>query len=1139
MTPVTNHTITVTIDGVNRTGFLLADTLFLRSSIGNGSDVAEFELRDPAGSYAPADWDEVKVYVNGTAVFGGYIVQRAADSIGAGAAKRATWQVTCKDWSVLLDQALVNYRYMEVNDNGVVYHLFDNFLNGDGFNASLHVANVRDDIDINFEEISMREALNELAGRCGANWHIDPEKYVWWYAPDDPPAAPFAISQTPNNTTTFAPLEGSLGRSVDASQITNRVRVIGSESASTTLQTDSWTANGTDAVFGPLTKKPHSMWLVQYTVHTGGQDVNVSAYASQIGLEPDDSLLVDGGEETVLVNLDNRTVKITDVGGLLPKAGTQVTVKYYYSTPIEVVVDDAASQTAFGRVFEASVYDEGLTSPAEATEYGEQLLARYAFGRETIHFDITRYGLMPGQAITVTSSTMGLSGDYLIQELSLTTVAVGQDAFMVVCRVQAGALVQTLIETLQGSYSAGAGRLPARRTPGRLSNVSTDLGDVVAGRAIFTDGGTARFEWGEPNGATGVVVGLEDIEGNAYGAQYIYDGGTVKAKLGRLTGLPDVAGVTPTGWGLYTTNGYFSGQIVASEVVGGTITAATLNGGNINDGTIAAAQINGGTVTGMYIDGGTISGISIVGQTIEGAQIVGGTITSVLLDSSYITNGTIDSMAGSIGGFTIQNNLLWSNGGTIATGSVVNSSNPGAYLTADGLFGYGTAGMTFGLWSDPAKKPWFSSGTINNVVYEVYESGVIRTGPNVFADGGVQIDNSGVFGVNPITGAASLLLENGDRLLLEDGINGVELYGIRFALDSTTGKLFADDAYITGEIHARTGKFTGTVDSAYIVGGTITGSKLIGAEIIGQIISGSDLVGGTITGIPIADAGITNVSLGTSLILGGTMTAAQVVGGTVTGGVFTGGTVSQGTISAALISGGTVSGALISGGTFSGGTTSGGTISAARINGGTVSGALISGGTFSGGTTSGGTISAARVNGGTVSGGIVSGGSINSAEYTNSTTGLSIGTSGISFANAAPGAGREIRWYDGTIIVGRISATYSGGATSYAEHIGLNNNHTGNNKVTYVYDGTFYNSYVQLTPYSWTFKAIADDSTYPTVTIGTAAVTTFCNVRPADSTYNNTLGDSTHGWRYLYLYDGTDEWRISINTGGTLIATKV
>lgn len=1079
MPPVT-HTITVKINNVDRSNLLLRDSLFVRSGISNSIDVAEFDLRDPAGAFTPEDWDEVEISVNGTEIFGGYIIQRDGDSIGAGSDKRPLWHVTCKDRSILLDRVIVNRRFWGTSDKGIISTLFGLYLSGEGFSVGDHTQQIRADIDINFEEVTFREALNELAARAGAKWHIGPDGKVYWYSIDTPADAPFDISQTPNNTTTFAPLESTLKRSVDSSQIINRVRVIGAEAASTVLQVDQWTANGSDDTFGPLTKKPHSIWLVEYTVDTGGGNlVNVSAYASQIGIAPGDALIADGGTYTVVADLENRTVKITDIDNAVPANGTTVAVKYYYTTPIEVTRDDTDSQTQFGRVFETSIYDENLADTAEAEAYGDQILAEYAFGRETISFEVTRHGLLPGQLIHVTSSTMGLDGDYLIQEVAFSAVAVSQDQFMVVASVQAGKFVNTLIETLQPSYSAGAGRIPARSRPGKISQIATDLGDVVAGRAIFTDGGTARFDWGKPGGATGIVIGLEDIESNAYGAQYIYESGTVRAKIGRLTGLPDIAGVTPSGWGIYTTNGYFSGQVVASQVIGG-------------------------SVVGGKMVGGTIEGVALVGQTIEGAQITGGTVTSILLDSSWIQGGTIDMMAGSIGGFTVEGQHLWSNGGTISTGSVVNSSNPGVYMSEEGLFGFGTVGQTFGLWTDPAKAPWFSSGTINNVVYEVYESGVIRTGSAVFTDGGIQIDNSGIFGVNPITGAASLLLENGDKLLQENG-NGIELYGVKFALDSTTGKLFAEDAYIQGEIHARSGKFTGTVESAYITGGTITG-----AQIAGQVISGSDLVGGTITGIPIADAGITNGSLDSSLILGGTMTAAQIVGGTITGGVFTGGNVSQGTIAAA------------------------------RINGGTVSGALISGGTFSGGTTSGGTISAARMNGGTISGGLVSGGTINSAYITGQTGGTStfyLDTTGLHL-NAAADA-RNIRWEQGGTIIASIFTQYSGGVVTTTETTGLGSTSLSHAKRTRVrFNDTTYSELYQ-TPASWSFRRGADPSWNTKFQIADTENVSYVKFRPDVSATNTELGDSTHAWRYLYLYDGTDEWRISISSTGQLLTTKV
>lgn len=1130
--PVTNHTITVTINGVDRSNLLLADSLYVRSSIANGTDVAEFILRDVSGNYTPADWDEVTIAVNGTTVFGGYIIQRDGDTLGAGNAKRAIWNIQCKDWSILLDRVIVNKQYKLTDDTAILSDLFDTYLSGEGFDTSTDVDNVRDDIDINLEEITLREALNDLAARANANWHIAPNKSLYWYAPASPESAAFNINtDSPNNSTTFNVLEQTLRKSVDASQIINRVRVIGAEARSTVTQNDSFAANGTDSVFGPLTKKPHSMWLVQYTIHSGGSDTSVSAYSSQIGIAPDDTLLVDGGNHTVIANLENRTIKITDVNGLIPKAGTNVNVRYFYTTPVETVRNDAASQSAFGRVFEQSIYNENLSSVAEAEAYADRILEEYAFGRETVRFDIARHGLLPGRVINIVSNVLGISGNYLIQEVQFRGVAVKEDQFMVVASVQCGKAINTLIEALRPGFSAGAGRIPARSTPGRISQIATDLGDIVAGRAMFTDGGTARFEWGEPHGATGIVIGLEDIEGNAYGANYIYEGGTVRAKMGRLTGLPSIGTISPQGWGIYTTNGYFSGRVVASDIVGGTVTAGTWNGGTISNGTITAAQIVGGTVTG----------ISLVGQEIEGAQITGGTITSVLLQSSDIvggtitgglfTGGTVTTNAGTIGGFTIANNHLWSHGGTISTGSVVNSSNPGVYMGTAGLFGFGTLGMTFGLWTDPAKEPWFSSGTINNVVYEVYESGIIRTGSAVFTDGGVQMDNSGIFGVSPITGTGSLLLENGDRLLLEDGVRGIELYGLKFTLDAVTGRLYAEEAHIHGDIFARSGFFSGTVSASQVSGGTVTGAyisggTITGVTVTGQTITGNDVVGGTITG----------VALSGNQITGGNITASTMTGGTITGGVFDGGNVNNGTISAATILGGT----------FSGGTMSGGTVSAARFNAGTVSGAQISGaqisgGTVTGGVLSGGTVTGSFISGGTVSGALITGGIVNAAGGT-----ITLDSNGLRFSDAGGTVTNPsfTQWVKGGTVLASVASSHSPDALAdviYIERVGVQNS-LGGKSFTYA-AGTAPNlySYVEQHPRGLgvniggtTYFRILNDP----VVSGVTAVETRHLLPLSNATFN--LGNTTQTWAALFLSSPNgSRWRVSVDNSGNLVTTAV
>ena len=55
---------------------------------------------------------------------------------------------------------------------------------------------------------------------------------------------------------------------------------------------------------------------------------------------------------------------------------------------------------------------------------------------------------------------------------------------------------------------------------------------------------------------------------------------------------------------------------------------------------------------------------------------------------------------------------------------------------------------------------------------------------------------------------------------------------------------------------------------------------------------------------------------------------------------------------------------------------------------------------------------------------------------------------------------------------------------------------------------------------------------------GTPNWSQYNDVKPPNSTAYS-LGASNAAWRYLYMSDGTDEWRIEINTSGALVMTKV
>lgn len=1031
--PVTNHTIVVTVDSVDKTDYVLKDSLFIRMNLSK-SNVAEVKFKD----YNPTERSQIQITINGSIVFGGVITRKSATLIGVKGSASVIWSVECKDWNELLETIKVTEEYVEQSDSEIVAALFSTYLPSAGFTTS-GLTTLDNDLDISFADVSMREALDQLASRVGANWYIKPSKAVYWFNPSTPETASFSISSSPNESTSFGFLNNSLSYEIDSSTIVNQVKIIGGVKSTGTKQTDNFTGTGSQKTFN-LSKIPDSVLYCGYNDGYG----NYTTYGSFIGNSPQDKLVSQGGNYSVIIDQANKTITIEGLGGNGPANGTTVTVVYYYKEIVDFTFNDTGSQSTFG-TYPVSILNQTFKDEDEARQLANTLLEQNAYGKARISFDTAKYGLLPGQLLTIDITELGLSsalqsnvlllengdklllenGDlflleefslgqtFLVQEISLTPVVTAQDQFMLVCNVSAGRYAPTIIDSLATSANlqSSTGKASQTSIPVKLSNISSDLGEINLGRAAFTDGGTAQFAWSNPGGASGVVIGLEDTT-SAYGALYIYDSGNTKAKLGRLDDLPLVGTIQPSGWGLFTENGYFSGVVSASQLIGGTVTGSL---------------VQGGTITGNVITGGSISGNYISGGTIDGALVQGITII----------------------------------GGTIATSTPpINSSNPGVILDSTGLYGYGSAGLTFRLSSDPAIKPWFSSGTILNTIYEVNESAVIRTGTT---NPRIQIDNSGIFAYDS---------------------SGVS----KFTVDAATGKMTAI-----------TGSFSGTVSAT-----TINSSQINGAIILGGYIGGLVIEGGTVSG------------------------------GTVMAGTLTGNVITSGTITGNYISAGTISGNQISGGTINGSQITGGTITAGLFSGGTVSGAV-----FTGGTVTQGTISAATINGGTITAGLFTGGTVNGGTVTGSYISAASGnvildSNGMSISAPSSYTGnRAIKWNSSGTTYSSVSGYFGAGIATLDFISGISSTNEGRiNFTTYNTTGNY--SFFRMYPQSHEFWM--NSSIELQLIPGTVVV--HSNLAPNDTASNLQLGDSTHGFRYLYLKDDNGNVRrVSINTSGVLTVT--
>ncbi len=128
--------------------------------------------------------------------------------------------------------------------------------------------------------------------------------------------------------------------------------------------------------------------------------------------------------------------------------------------------------------------------------------------------------------------------------------------------------------------------------------------------------------------------------------------------------------------------------------------------------------------------------------------------------------GEINAISGTIGGFTITPTQMY--GGIIKTGQAVGAGESGVIMDTQGLRGYSNVlGEVFNLPTD-GSAPTFSSGIIENTVYEINTNSVMRTSETV-GDGsensaGILINETGFYATQ-----ANQTLANANVRILSDG----------------------------------------------------------------------------------------------------------------------------------------------------------------------------------------------------------------------------------------------------------------------------------------------------------------------------------------------------------------------------------
>jgi len=251
---------------------------------------------------------------------------------------------------------------------------------------------------------------------------------------------------------------------------------------------------------------------------------------------------------------------------------------------------------------------------------------------------------------------------------------------------------------------------------------------------------------------------------------------------------------------------------------------------NVNAGTITV-----GTLSADRIAANTITADKIVSNSITATQIAANTITAdeINIADLYTTNATV-------------NGVLTLDAGKLIA---VDSGNS-VTIDANGITGVSSVlGPTFDLPTD-GSAPTFASGTIKEVTFEMYTSGVIRTSNNALTgDAGVLINNTGIFA----------------------GEAGQNSGNANFRVSSATGNLVAQNATISGSLTAGAGS---SIEGLYV--SNLNASTITTGTIDASVISVTNLDADNITTGSIDASQISVSNINAELITTGTLDADRL-----------------------------------------------------------------------------------------------------------------------------------------------------------------------------------------------------------------------------------------------------------------------
>jgi len=340
------------------------------------------------GKYKPEGEDEIMIYDDGVAIFGGF-VSRPTQKVIQGPI--IIYECDLKNKVYLLNRKLVNTTYSSEKAIDIIEDIVSKFSG-----AGITTVNVEDDASATgsfvFNNIEVSVAIQQIADQFSKEWYVDPTGDIHFFS-KFAENAPFDLDDDGGKY-----IWESLQITEDYTQIKNSILVEGGKEKSTATSTDKFVGNAQSSSY---------VLSRLYTDIT----VTVAGVAKTVGIQNIDTFAT----KDCLYDYDMGVLYFNPASPPANGALIEVTGKYYFA--IAVRYKDLASIGTYGER-EFRIQDKNIGSRTDAAARARAEITAYGQAVSEGSFETYESGLVAGQKIHIGSVLRGISADFIIQRLT-------------------------------------------------------------------------------------------------------------------------------------------------------------------------------------------------------------------------------------------------------------------------------------------------------------------------------------------------------------------------------------------------------------------------------------------------------------------------------------------------------------------------------------------------------------------------------------------------------------------------------------------------------------------------------------------------------------------------------------------------